>query len=740
MNVHTDPRRAEDGLTPVRPSPQGAPEQPETLDLARLFRGALRQSWLVAGFAFAGGVAAIAYAVSLTPLYTSYATIYLDEERAELLDLVSEVPGAALRDASVESELEVMKSNELALRVVDRVDLLERPEALAVEKTPIEVVTGHVEDLARGAIEFIVGEEETEATAAGAADAAEPDPRDAVADALRQNFDVFRVGRSYVLQIAYTAPDPVLAREIAAAYAEAYVEFQRDANSEAVDAAVEWLQRRVRDLREDYLEVSRELAEFRAENGLVSVGGRLLSEQQLSEILTQLVTAQADVARARAVVGQAEDAVEEGPSAALAVLMTLEGSETLAADLNARLATARRQRTEILDRFGEGHPEAQRLAREIELTSELIVDELRRRAAGARNALRAAESRVDSLKAGLEGVLDASTADSSALYRLRQLEQTETSYEELYRAALMRLERVNQQGSVPIVAARVITAPDVPKGASEPSKVKYGALGVLLGAFLGGSIGLLREARRNPLSNREDVQRYLGADLVATLPRLDRRRSISASRRGVNGTHATHNDPRLPQTLRAVKLALDRATAPAAGARTIGFISAMPGEGKTLIAVNFAAMLARHGYATLLVDADPSGWSVTRHFKAKRGRDLVGLVRDDAEPGEDDLERVGVAPLFLLPLGREEDPWSALTFASAGRIGRVFDALRRNFDYIVLDLPATSEATDSAVFATELGGVVVVNRTSQAGLGEVREVIDDPSWENKLLGVLLNRG
>ena len=57
-----------------------------------------RQAWIVALCVVVFAAAAIAYAMSLQPKFTSFATILLDQDRAALVELISEQQVEALRE------------------------------------------------------------------------------------------------------------------------------------------------------------------------------------------------------------------------------------------------------------------------------------------------------------------------------------------------------------------------------------------------------------------------------------------------------------------------------------------------------------------------------------------------------------------------------------------------------------------------------------------------------------------
>ncbi|WP_108658698.1 GumC family protein [Acuticoccus kandeliae] len=727
MNTIPDDFRAE----PIgRPRAARGPEtnHSEFVDIGLLLQAARRQAWLVIASIIVFSGLAIAYAMSLQPLFTSYATILLDEERAELVNLISELPSAMMRDATVQSEVEVLKSQALAERVVERLNLEERPYALSVAPPPIAVAMGWVKGTISGAIDLFRGARpEGEGGGDGGPAIA---LKTQLAGTLRQRLDVQRIGRSYVLQLSYTAPDPALAAEIADAYTGAYLNFQLESNAAAANSAVRFMRDRVATLRQMSLDASRDLETFRHEHGLVSVGERLLSEQQLSEILSQLVIAQADASRANALAEQAEAAIAAGPNAAIAEL-TGNSTDTVGADLRTRYLGALGQQRRVEAQYGADHPEAKRLAAEVANIEAMITEELQRRTQQARAAAKAQETRVASLRSGLDDAMNLSGGDSATAYRLRQLEQTEQSYKELYQSALTRLETVVPQQSIPITPARVITEPDMPKGASSPSKAKYLALGFLLGAVVGGGAGTLRELARDKLDNEGDVDRILGVPTVGTLPRG--RRGAARQRLSL----ALPKDPRIQRLLRALKINLDRATN-ARGACSVAFLSARPTDGAGGLALGFARMLAEYGVPVLLVDADTGAKSIVNQLKLSQDESLVSLASQGGTIAIDTLRPVADLPLYVLRFAPEDNPYAGTVFSSSPHMRNGLMAFTGEVDYVVFNCPPASEGPDIDAIAPYADAAILVVRKGRSSASKNRAIVANPIWQDRLTGVVLS--
>ncbi|ORE92490.1 succinoglycan biosynthesis transporter ExoP [Stappia sp. 22II-S9-Z10] len=715
------------GMEPFAPQTTAAPQAQteDYIDLREVLAACWRQAWIVALCVVVFAAAAIAYAMSLQPKFTSFATILLDQDRAALVELISEQQVEALRDGIVQSEVEILKSQELALRVVDDLGLTARPEVLNTSPSPVSVALGAVKSAAGGLIDALSGS--GDAPAASAAEAADQTRslRERLALKLRQNLVVQRIGRSYVLGLSVNAPSADLAQEIANGYVDGYLEFGRAGDAAALDTAVAWLRQRTDDLRTAASNAGRALEEYRVENGLVSVGTRLLSEQEVSELMSQLILAEAEASAARAVAAHGADAVAAGPEAALQNLPSLPsaGPDGAMEALRAEFLSLTRERSRVAERFGEAHSEVGAIDQRLSDLERLFFEEVKRRAAQAETTADVQTRRVAALRTGLDNATADATNDTGAQYELMQLQETADSYKTLYQSALTRLERTVSQLSLPIVAARVLTLPDQPTGASSPSKAKFAALGIALGGFLGGLIGLTREMTRSAIKTAADVKRVLGLPVLATMKRRLAwwRRPLAGAGRERARTNA----------LRAMKVAVD-AHAGRTGLRTVAFISARPGEERAQLAYDFAAMLASHGIACLYLDIAQ---------EARRAATDVSLVELMHAPELPDFAHLttGDLPLAILPgaPGGARDPGETAVFAGSDRMAEVIAALSEPAQYIVLDLPAASEGPGARAFAEYAQTAILVHRAGRAGDREVLAVATVPEWDEKVCGAVL---
>ena len=121
----------------------------------------------------------------------------------------------------MESEVQVLGSESIAVAVIDDLKLTNDPEFVDMRTGPIV-----------GLLSAIFGMDEDERSVSDA-------QRKRIAiRVLRANLSVRRVGLTYVLEISYRSPDPAKASQIANAVADAYINDQLNTRYQAASAPV----------------------------------------------------------------------------------------------------------------------------------------------------------------------------------------------------------------------------------------------------------------------------------------------------------------------------------------------------------------------------------------------------------------------------------------------------------------------------------------------------------------------
>ena len=196
------------------------------------------------------------------------------------------------------------------------------------------------------------------------------------------------------------------------------------------------------------------------------------------------------------------------------------------------------------------------------------------------------------------------------------------------------------------------------------------------------------------------------------------------------------NEPlsHLSEAVRTMRIGLELSRA---NPKVILITSALPGEGKSTAAMLLAASSASSGKRTILVDCD------------LRLRTASAVLRRKHQPGLSELLR-GAAKLTDVIT---EDPLTQVSAIPAGSmVGNPADllmsqemldliaALRRAFDYVIIDAPPLLPVVDALVLATVVDKILAVvawRETPRASIHEALRVLGPAA--NRVAGIVLNK-
>lgn len=141
----------------------------------------------------------------------------------------------------------------------------------------------------------------------------------------------------------------------------------------------------------------------------------------------------------------------------------------------------------------------------------------------------------------------------------------------------------------------------------------------------------------------------------------------------------------------------------------IQVVSALPGEGKTFVAVNLAMSIAMEvDHSVLLVDADVLRPSVLNRLGIDAAPGLMDVLSDPKVELADVMLRTNVPKLTILPAGTASLRSTELLASSA--MEKLLDELASKYSdrIIVFDAPPLIPTTESRVLASRVGQVVMV--------------------------------
>ena len=651
------------------PPPAAAPAEAE-IDLVALGRTLWRgKVWIalsVALFAAAGWLWATRIAV---PHYTAQSTVVLEPRQASVVDLESVVSGLGADQMSVNTEAEVLISRRLMERVSQRLDLVADPEF-----NPWAGVAG----------------------VAGTPEAPAPGrQRDAAIRKVRQVFSVVNLRASYVFQITAVTTDPAKSAALANTLAQVYVEDQLQVKFDATQAATGWLTERVAALKTELEASETAVQAFVADTDLVSPEALEALSRQLKDTRARIE----DLAATR-------DAAAAGRDALSAAIARGDTSAIAAAADESRFPLAT-DATDVADTDTTAATDTARITARAEARVRSFEAERAR-----------AETQTAALTASAAELTAAYDAQSADLVRLDQMKREAEASRALYEYFLTRLKETAVQQGIQQADARVLSEAAVPVAASSPRTGRLVALMTILGGLAGATFLGLREMTNTGFRTADALETETGHAVFGQIPRIKAR-----TRSGVLDHLVDNPASAAAEAVRNLRtsLILSNVDHPP---RVILSTSAMPGEGKTTVAIALAQNFAGLGQRVLLMEGDIRRRVFDAYFDLDRNDGLLSVLAGakSFEAVVQRIERIGVDVL----VGGKSATNAADLFSSA-RFASLIEGLRHRYDIVIIDMPPVLLVPDTRIVAQRADAVLFAvkwDHTSRAQLAEAIRQFD----------------
>src|SRR4051812_37938477 len=687
----------------------------------------LRRQWpLIAAAVGASLVLVVVYLVLAKPMYTANARIMMDTRQTQVLDKNSGTNSALIDPGFVDSQVEIINSDDLILSVVRRLHLTDDPEFNGSNPGLLSAITGKLTGL------FGRGEPPSQERL-----------ERAVIESIQGNLRVERLLTTYVLSLSYRAHSPDEAAKIANAVANAYLVGALEAKYQSTKRATEWLQQRSVELSEQATASDRAVQAFKAEHNIVGTSRGLMSEQQLSDLNTQLLQARGATAEAKARLDRI-DAISDQDLAQPTVTDALNNS--VITRLRAQYLDLAAQYADWSRRYGKTHLAAVNLANKMEELRKNIADELHRIGDAYRSDYEIAKSREASLEKSMKELVAQAGNKGQAEVKLRDLESAADTYRNLYNSFLEKLQSATQNQSFPLSEARLISTATTPDRKSSPRSVLALVGGLVGGLCLGLGAAFARELLNDVLRTPGEVEEELGVKCLGVLPDIrpaERRgglfgTSARGSMPGVSRYVVDHPFSRFAETLRNIKVSIDVARM-SREIKVIGIVSSLPKEGKTTVAANFAQLIAMTGHRAVLIDGDLHTRSLTRELSPNANSGLVEALSDPAAFGHY-VQRSTETGLDFLPSVVASRMVNSADLIASKAMADLLAVLREQYEYIIIDLAPVMPVADSKAFSPLIDAMVYVIEWGSTTRAAVQESVSGSEvLQKKLLGAVLNR-
>jgi succinoglycan biosynthesis transport protein ExoP len=590
-------------------------------------------------------------------------------------------------------------------------------------------------------------------------------------DAYLGGLSIKTIPSTSLVEIDYSSPDPVLAARIANAHAEAYIDRGAEMHSQASRDAEKFLGRKLVELKEQLEKSEVALNDYRRAKGIIP--GLMSLDGKDAVVIDRLTDLSKDLTKAQVERIGLESQVElihHRQYDSLPVVM----SDRLVQGMQAELNQLAAQDASLSDQFTGAYPPLAQLRAKENAIKARLNQEIQNSIRGIESSYQQALEKERELNDEMQRQRTMTMTLNDAAVQYAILQRDVDTYRQLYNAVLKRMKDVGVEAEGQTSNVSIVDKAMAPRIPTYPNKMHSLMMSGVLGLFGALALAFLLDYFDNTLNDPQEAERFLRLPNIGIIPEFSLLNSGTygpkgyapakaltaelvtngavpealSSSKGADGSrgrtasaiqelvtqHGSYSA--LGEAYRNLRTALllSRAGAPP---KVTLVTSAVAGEGKTLTAVNTAAMLAQLGASVLLIDAD------MRRPRCHRVLDLdnhLGLteVLTGVRDLHDLIRPTTVANLFILSSGSV--PPNATELLGSSKMHQVVTDLQQIYDYIVIDSPPVMPVSDAVLLSTIVDGVLLVTNASRTPKQQVKAARVRLEYARaKIFGTVLNR-
>lgn len=678
-----------------------------------------KQRWTIVAFAAVVLILTTIATFKATPIYDAVGRIALNRESADALPFKDNAPNPTDEDYTIamETQVRILHSDNLAMRVIRKLGLDNNPSFTGVVKAPApagELPTNSPS---------IDTREETK-----------------LIDTFRGGLKVATVNNTRLIEIHYLNSNPRLAADIVNGIVSSYIEQNYQTKFESAMQTSDWLSRQLADLKLKVETSQEKLIRFQRDKGIVGIDEKQnLTTSKLDELSRELTATEADRIQKEA---NYELAATGNPE-----LMARSPSEMLG-HLRERESTLKQDYALLKTQFGPNYPKVVEIKNQLDQVEGDINAEVKRMATQIKNEYLAAQQRENMVLARMEEQKREANELNQNAIEFNILKRDVDANRQLYEGLLQRLKEASLEAGLRSNNIRVVDSARVPLSPTSPDIPRNLGIGLILGLCGGVGLAFLLESLDNTVRTPEQAELASGLPALGVVPqflRADTARLQPAKLSLANGENATGRAELISQlrpnseaaecyrSLRT-SILLSALDSPP---KVLLVTSPLPQEGKTTTSVNCAIVLAQRGSRVLLVDADLRRPGVHRAFGFDRKGGL-STVLTGSTPIESVLKTYPLVPnLSILPAG--PPPPHPAELLDASKMRSLIAQWRKEYDHVIIDTPPALSVTDPVLLSVEADSIILVIRSGKTTKDALRRA-GELLWQvnARIMGIVVN--
>jgi len=664
---------------------------------------------------------------SLTPQYKATATILIERKETQVVP-VDELYGLnSESDEYLATEFEVLKSRPLAEKVVRKLGLADEASLVGEEGNPATSGVTGIKDKLLG----LVGLGKSEEESARVAEVEREIARRELLKDYTERLTILPLRKTQLVEVSFEAPTPMLARDIANAHAEAYIESDLEARLQRTRTAASWLAGQVQGLRGDLNQAKTDLAAYLQAENIIDIDDDVtqIVSQELQELQAQMVASRSRLAEAQITRDQVRNSGRNRES------LPVVQQDELAQRLKLDVVLARQKVAELGKTFGPQHPRM--LAADSDLRSansalsaqmSKIIEtvELRYNAALAEET--SLQQRIDDTRARFYDRNEQSD-------KYFELKSEVESAQRLFDLFFERTKETTETLDLQSAHARILSQAEDPLEPSKPKKAVLFLLAGLGSLLLAVLYYILRELFNTGIRDGEDVHERIGLPLLGSLPIIKKNAIRPVVLNSMEEAERSKDGAIFKEAVNTVRtgMMLDRVDQPH---KIIMVTSTVAGEGKSTIAGHLAYSYSNVG-RTLLIDCDLRTRGVSNMFGVTKSD--MGLRELLSAEALLDQCVIGIDNNLDL-LCANFTPLNPLKLISSPRFQSHIQEAAKNYSYVILDAPPVLPVSDPLVLSGYADAVIYAIRARSTPYQHISRSLQSlQRVDAPMVGVVLNQ-
>ncbi len=677
----------------------------------------IKRKWIIVATLVAGLAYAIFYIATTVPQFEAISRVHIDLSRSTNIgieDLIEQKLGGG-EDASekLQTEIRIMQSESVVMAVINKLDLYHKPPYSSLFK------------------EHPYNGELT------------PVQRFRLIAAFQGATKVIVLPNTEVVEIHFQNQDPVVARDVANAIVDAYLDRDLQSRFEGTTRVSDWLTRQLNTVKKQVEDSQKSLTDYQRENNLLTLdteGSSLLTDS-LRTVNQQLAEAEADriVKEARYKMAQTRN-----PDLLISV-----APGTVLGGLRSQQADLMVQAAQLKSKFGPDYPKVRELDKQLNSVQSDIdneINDLTKRFAEEYNAAVKTESL---LQERLNTTKQQAFKENESAAQFDILKHGAESASELYDGLQMKLKEAGITAGLNSNNVDIIDRASIPPYPVLPKKRSALIFGFLGGLIGGIALAFFFESLDDTIRTSDDAEAVSQLPTLAVIPHF-----IITSRKGTPATPAAKTEQqRLLKVSPDLVSYVDPQSIAAEGFRTFRssillsavdhepklllITSSFAAEGKSTCAANLAISFAQRSARVLLVDTDLRKGTLHMKFRLSNRAGLSTLL--SRESGNEAYEH----PLPELPnltvLSRGPIAPNPGEMLASRAMEEMLAQWRTEYEHIILDSSPVLAVADTLSLAPQVDAAFILVRsgiTRKRALIRVREQLRRASA--RVLGTVIN--